>query len=87
MPNLNFHVTVITDRFYEFDINIAIGWSHFSIGPKHGRPWIDFCLPVNDFAFLDHVYWVTRNEKLVRAIALFEIEIDEAGKIQDRIPF
>ncbi|MFP4298682.1 MAG: hypothetical protein ACLFT0_12580 [Spirulinaceae cyanobacterium] len=87
MPNLNLHVTVITDRFYEIDINIAIGWSYFSIGSNHQRQWIDFYLPVHDFAFLEHLLWLTRNEKLVRAIAPFEIEIDEAGKIQDAIPF
>lgn len=87
MPNLNLHCTIITDRFYEFDIKIAIGWGYFSIGGNHRRQWIDFYQPGHDFAFLEHLLWVTRNEELVRRLAPFDIDINEAGKIRDAIPF
>ncbi|MEC4854078.1 MAG: hypothetical protein SAJ12_24110 [Jaaginema sp. PMC 1079.18] len=73
--------------FRHYSIAIVLGPGYFRLKWHYPPRWIILHQPGYDVRFLEHLFWVTRNERLVRFVSPYFIRIHDDGTITDDIPF
>lgn len=72
---------------HDFALSLVVEDGRVAIGGSGTRDWIELYQPGYDRSFLEHLLWVSRSEKLVRAVAPYPIYFCPNGRIEQDLSF